>query len=185
MYSYFKGKVTNIYPNNVSILVNNIGYEINVCNPYTFIIDKDYTLYTYLIVREDEMSLYGFLNENEKLMFKQLISVKGIGPKTALAILSSADISSLKSSIINEDFDYLQKFPKIGKKAASQIVLDLKSKFENEDLDNNLHSNNDDVIEALLSLGYNKKEIIKLIKLVDDNLSTENKIKEILQLLVL
>lgn len=184
MYSYFEGKLTNVLPSQIVYEVNGIGYLINVANSYSFdhLIDR---VYIYQHVREAEISLYGFKTSDEKAMFLDLISVTGIGPKTALAILAASEPMFIRSAIASEDAAYLQKFPKIGKKAAGQIIIDLGGKYEQTEVtpfDNKqkLDDNNSDVLEALLALGYSEKDVKKHLKNVDVDLSTEDKIKQIL-----
>lgn len=185
MYSYFEGKLTNVLPSQIVYQVGSIGYLINVANAYSFdhLIDR---VYIYQHVREAEISLYGFKSNDEKAMFLDLISVTGIGPKTALAILAASEPMFIRSAIASEDAAYLQKFPKIGKKAASQIIIDLGGKYEQAEVtpfDNKQkldQDNNSDVLEALLALGYSEKDVKKHLKKVDEELSTEDKIKQIL-----
>lgn len=181
MYSYIIGEIGLVKPTGITIENNNIGYFVNVSNPYAYTVGITVKLYIEQIVREDSNNLYGFLSEDEKELFLDLISVKGIGPKSALAILGAGSIIEIKQSICSNDIVYLQRFPKIGKKSASQIVLDLSSKYENFTAINSQESNNDDeVVEALASLGYNSKEINKYLKGLDNGLTVEEKIKEIL-----
>lgn len=189
MYSYISGIITEIIPTGLTIENNGIGYFIEVANPFSYTINNEQIIYIVQIIREDSNALFGFNSNEQKLMFRDLISVKGIGPKTALAILAAAEPNQIKNAIIQEDVIYLQKFPKIGKKAASQIVLDLANKYGNESISLNpshpkIVDNTDDVVEALQALGYNKKDVIKLLKAVDVNMSTEEKIKEILKLML-
>lgn len=189
MYSYFEGKLTNVLPSQIVYEVNAIGYLINVANSYSFdpLIDR---VYIYQHVREADISLYGFKTADEKSMFLDLISVTGIGPKTALAILAASEPMFIRNAIASEDATYLQKFPKIGKKAASQIIIDLGGKYESDDrpLTVNKQSlktdNNSDVSEALMALGYSERDIKKQLKTIDDSLSTEAKIKQILSQMI-
>ena len=159
---------------------NDIGYIIYVANPYYYKIDNEYLVYTYTNVKEDELSLYGFTNLDEKKMFLDLISVKGIGPKAAIAILASVSVEGIKDAIERENILYLKKIPKIGDKAARQIILDLKGKLAS----NNNVSTNNELSEALMALGYKQKDISKIINKVDINLTIEQQIKEALKLLL-
>ncbi|WOO87823.1 Holliday junction branch migration protein RuvA [Mollicutes bacterium LVI A0039] len=189
MYSYFEGKLTNVLPSQIVYEVGGIGYLINVANAYSYdpLIDR---VYIYQHVREAEISLYGFKSSDEKSMFLDLISVTGIGPKTALAILAASEPMFIRSAIASEDTTYLQKFPKIGKKAAGQIIIDLGGKYDKLEataFDNKqkvVADNNSDVIEALMALGYGEKEVKKHLNSVDSDLTTENKIKQILSKMI-
>lgn len=188
MYNYFEGKLTNVLASQIVFEVNGIGYEINVANSYSFdpLINR---VYIYQHVRENDISLFGFKSQDEKNMFLDLISVTGIGPKTALAILAASDPMFIRNAIASEDSSYLQKFPKIGKKAASQIIIDLGGKYEASDevplqSKQKITANDSDVLEALLALGYSERDIKKHLKAIDVDLSTEDKIKQILGLMI-
>ena len=130
MYFYIKGTVVEQYGSYIVLDKDNIGYLINVANPYSFELNKEYKVFIYQQIREDENSLYGFKTLEEKDLFLKLISVKGIGPKMALPILATGSINGIVDAIERENILYLKKFPKIGEKAARQIILDLKGKIK-------------------------------------------------------
>src|SRR5699024_5501006 len=147
----------------------------HVPNPFRFEKDKGTKLkvYTELIVIDDSNTLYGFKNKEEKELFQNLLSVKGIGPKSALAISSASTHDEAITAIENEDHTYMSKFPGIGKKTASQIILDLKGKLVESGKAAVSTSDSDYVKEALLALealGYSKRELSK----VDKKLQSEN-----------
>ena len=185
MYGYISGKVVEIGSSYVIIDNHGIGYQIYVPNPYGFMIDKEYTIYTYSNIREDEYTLYGFKTREEKALFLKLISVKGLGPKMALPMLATGSISLLEEAIETENINYLKKFPKIGDKVARQVILDLKGKlnvintglFKRED-----HSQ--ELSDALIGLGYKQADVKKIINKVNPELSVEDQIKEALKLLL-
>ncbi len=176
MYSYFKGEVTEITSTHITCEVNNVGYLIKVPNPYIFTLNTPTIIYIHHHVREDAIELYGFSTKDEKIFFEKLISVKGLGPKGALAILASSTPSEIKEAVENGEAKYFSKFPGIGTKLSQQIILDLKGKV---DLD--VESKVADVrIEetslALKSLGYSSTEIknvIKKLKLDNDTTLAE------------
>lgn len=182
MYSYIKGIIVEVMPNYIVIDNNNIGYRIFVPNPYYYKENEEYKIYIYEHIREDEHSLYGFKDIEERDLFLKLIDVKGLGPKMALPILASGSISGIVDAINRENILYLKKFPKIGDKVAKQIILDLKGKVScsEEDI---VSDDNDDVILALVSLGYNKADINKVLPKIQSD-SVENMIKEALKLLL-
>ncbi|MFV0289092.1 MAG: Holliday junction branch migration protein RuvA [Mycoplasmatales bacterium] len=186
MYNYFNGQITIINPKYIVCDVNNIGYEVYVANPYAYTIDERLKLYIYQNVKEDELTLYGFKTLAEKELFLDLISVKGIGPKTALVILAATTIADFKAAVKAKDLTYLMKFPKIGKKSAQQITIDLETKYANLIIETSKinDTTNDEVLEALQALGYDKKIIINTLKRVEASLSIEEKIKESLKLLI-
>lgn len=181
MYAYIKGFVKEIESNYIVLDNNGIGYLIYTASPYSFDIDKEYTVYLYQYVREDEISLYGFKSLEEKDLFLKLISVKGLGCKMALPMLAGST-SGVVDAIERENILYLKKFPKIGDKVARQIILDLKGKLA-KNSDETIKVN-DELALALKSLGYKSADINKVIKKIDNTLDIENQIKEALKLLL-
>lgn len=180
MFDFIKGKIVNIGSNYVVLENNNIGFIIYTASPYSFKIDESICIYTYCYIREELFDLYGFKTIEERNLFIKLISVKGIGPKGALAVLANGDIDGLQSAIENSDVKYLQKFPGIGPKASGQIILDLKGKLGNVKV---VDPKINDVKEALKSLGYSAQEIKKLDNFLLQNkeLSIEELIKQSLK----
>ena len=129
MYGYISGKIKIIEPNYIIIDNNGIGYQIYVPNPYNFTIDKEYTIYTYANVREDEYTLYGFKTREEKELFLKLISVKGLGPKMALPMLATGSISMLEEAIdkVNSDANKIKSIEdEMFKEVTSKDVRDMK-----------------------------------------------------------
>ena len=183
MYDYIIGKIAYIKNNAIVVDNNGVGYLVYVSNPYSFEINNEYKVYIYQHITEDENTLYGFKNIEEKELFLKLISVKGLGCKMALPILAVGQIDGIMDAIERENILYLKKFPKIGDKLARQMILDLKGKLvisgvvEEENTDNEL-------LEALKGLGYKDKEIKVVIPRVDKEKSIEEQIKEALRLLV-
>ena len=171
MYFYIKGTVVEQYGSYIVLDKDNIGYLINVANPYSFELNKEYKAFIYQQIREDENSLYGFKTLEEKDLFLKLISVKGIGPKMALPILATGSINGIVDAIERENILYLKKFPKIGEKAARQIILDLKGNYE-------------ELQEVLKGLGYKDKDYKNIINKVDSTLPIELQVKEALKLLL-
>ena len=182
MYSYIKGKVTDIESNYIVLDNNHIGYEIYTANPYSFEEDKEYVVYLYQYVREDEITLYGFKTKEEKDLFLKLTSVKGLGCKMALPMLAGGSINGIIDAIERENILYLKKFPKIGDKVARQIILDLKGKLVSKEDTNS--SNFNELIDALKALGYKVGDVNRVIKNIDPSLEIEDQIKEALKLLL-
>ena len=183
MYFYIKGTVVEQYGSYIVLDSNNTGYLINVANPYSFELNKEYKVFIYQQIREDDNSLYGFKTIEEKDLFLKLISVKGIGPKMALPILATGSINGIVDAIERENILYLKKFPKIGEKVASQIILDLKGKLNIEGIDED-SNNYEELQEVLKWLGYKDKEYKNIINKVDNNLPIELQVKEALKLLL-
>lgn len=182
MYGYIKGFVKDIESDYIILDNNGVGYLIYTASPYSFEMDKEYTVYLYQHVREDEISLYGFKTIDEKKLFLRLTSVKGVGCKMALPMLALGSTDGIIDAIERENILYLKKFPKIGDKVARQIILDLKGKLAKSDEVSTKVS--DELIEALKSLGYKQTDINKVVKNVDSTLDIEVQIKEALKLLL-
>ena len=182
MYAYIKGFIKEIESDYIVVDNNGVGYLIYTASPYSFEIDKEYTVYLYQYVREDEITLYGFKSLEEKQLFLKLISVKGLGCKMALPMLALGSPDGIIDAIERENILYLKKFPKIGDKVARQIILDLKGKLvAGEEVSNQI---SDELVEALRSLGYKNADINKVVKNVDSTLDIEEQIKTALKLLL-
>ena len=196
MYEYFKGIISKITAKYIVLEVNSIGYILHVANPYAYSgqLHQEAKVYVHQVVREDAELLYGFATEEEKQLFLSLISVSGIGPVSALAIIAADDNAGLVQAIEQKNITYLTKFPKIGKKTAQQMVLDLEGKVavvgdelpakaavqasnENQELE--------EAMEAMLALGYKAAELKKIKKFFERTTDTaENYIKSALKMLV-
>lgn len=182
MYEYIKGKITDINSTYITLENNNIGYAIYTGNPYYYQLDKEYKVYIYTQIKEDEHLLFGFKDQNEKDLFLKLISVKGLGPKMAMPILATGSITNIEQAIEKEDINYLKKFPKIGDKVARQIILDLKGKLAKQDQTNT--NNSQELILVLENLGYKNNDIKRVIPSVNTNNTLEEQIKEALKLML-
>lgn len=174
MFEYLNGKLVKISPTNIVVDLGGVGYLVSVANPYAWssLLQTEVKIFVHQVIREDAHALYGFVNEAEKLLFLRLISVSGIGPKSALAIIAASDNEGLINAIDNSDIKYLTKFPGVGKKTAMQMVLDLAGKFEANEavglslLDNDSTGNLalEEAMEALQALGYKATELKKIEK---------------------
>lgn len=184
MYSYFIGKVTDINSNNIVLECSGVGYLIYVPNPFSYEIGKEYKVFVYNKIGEDEYSLYGFKAKEEYELFIKLIGVKGLGPRIALPILATGSIAGIIDAIDRENILYLTKFPKIGDKLARQIILDLKGKIHIDGVEEIKEDHLDDLIETLTALGYKATEIKKIVGQIDKNISLEDQVKEALKLLL-
>ena len=183
MYAYIEGIIKEIESNYIVLDNNGIGYQIYTPNPYAFNIDEKYKIYLYQLIREDENSLYGFKNKEEKDLFLKLIEVKGLGCKMALPMLATGSINGIVDAIERENILYLKKFPKIGDKVARQIILDLKGKLvSGEKVVNNKDFS--ELTEALKSLGYKASDINKILPNIKSEENVEEQIKEALRLLL-
>ncbi len=183
MYNYIKGIVADIKSTSIVLDNNGVGYEIYTPNPFAFEEGKDYKVFVYQYIREDEMSLYGFKTSEEKDLFLKLIDVKGLGPKMALPIIAMGSISGISDAINRENILYLKKFPKIGDKLARQMILDLKGKLELTGEVIELDAS-EELMEALKGLGYKDKDIKLILPKINKENRLEEQIKEALRLLV-
>ncbi|EAG9231219.1 Holliday junction branch migration protein RuvA [Listeria monocytogenes] len=199
MYDYIKGTVTTITPEYIVVEAGHIGYQIITGNPFSFqrLEGTEAQVFLYQHVREDNISLFGFQTTEERYLFKKLLSVSGIGPKSALAIIASGDVVPLISAIESEDDVYLTKFPSVGKKTARQIILDLKGKLADvvaseivyvapeNDMVAGLSPQLEEAVLALEALGYSTRELKKVIpKLAKEtDLTSDAYIKLALQLM--
>ena len=193
MFEYIIGTVEYVGPQYIVVENNGIGYQIYTPNPYAFRKGSEREkVYTYLYVREDANILYGFKTREAKMLFEKLLTVSGIGPKGALAVLASADPGQIIRSIEGEDEEFLMKFPGIGKKTARQMILDLKGKFkefqtEPEGLSGEAGENGErrelkEAILALEALGFTQREIGAVLpELKKAELTAEQYIKLALQ----
>ncbi len=183
MIAYVNGIVEDIAEDNVVIDVGGIGYNVKISASTASRlpgIGEQVRLYTYTCVREDAFMLYGFLSRNDLDIFKKCITVNGIGPKGALAILSVLDADSLRFAIMSGDAKAIAKAPGIGTKTAERLVLDLKDKIKIDDtliqreVDMTAASNAMDTdqkkeaVEALVALGYGQTESIKAVNAIDN-----------------
>ena len=183
MYEYIKGKIINQESNYIVLDNNGVGYLVYVSNPYSFEVDKEYIVYIYQYVREDENTLYGFKTKEEKDLFLKLIDVKGLGPKMALPILATGSIGGIIDAIERENILYLKKFPKIGDKVARQMVLDLKGKLGVTSVSTST-ADFEELIEVLKGLGYKQSDISKVLPQIKTDLNIEDQVKEALKLLL-
>lgn len=164
IYDYMKGRLVSLTPQTVTLEVNGIGYLIYLANPFCLSdqLKKDCHLFIHQVVREDDESLYGFIDEESRRLFQLLIGVSGIGAKSALAILASEHMEGFAQAVENADQKFLTKFPGVGKKTAAQIILDLQGKLvmPAADVDTNSATEAlDRCLEALKNLGYSAREI--------------------------
>jgi holliday junction DNA helicase ruvA len=172
MYEYLNGELAHILPTAIVIDVHGVGYQVVFANPYRLqdSLKKQIKVLVQQVVREDSITLYGFTSSEERELFQRLISVSGIGPKSAMSILANDDTEGFVNAVESGNVTYLTKFPGVGKKTAQQIILDLKGKFEAlpEETTKAVVSTNqatlEEAKEALLGLGYSAKEITKIWK---------------------
>ena len=196
MIAQLSGQILSKNPPEVVVEVAGIGYEI-LCPMSTFYklgdTGSNVLLYTHLSIKEDSHTLFGFITKDEKILFRELIRVNGVGPKVALAILSHLTVGSLVECIANEDADLLAKTPGIGKKTALKLIVELQDRLDKVEfssgvmttagvVQNNNNPNTKKALEALQSLGFKAKEANNMITAIEDQtLSTEELIRQALK----
>ena len=193
MYYYIKGKPVIKGINYVVVEAGGIGYKINTsANSLNRINenDKEITMYTYFVVREDAQELFGFLTMEEKNMFESLISVSGVGPKAAVSILSVATPSEFAAAVICDNVKVITKAQGVGPKLAKRVILELRDKMKNVDIDLPADSSIEEpvvtsdargeAVSALVVLGYSTDEAKKAVLSVEGEMSAEDYIKKAL-----
>jgi len=169
MIAYIKGTVDYISDQTVVIENQGIGYVISASSATLSRLPRNETvqIYTYMQVKEDGMSLFGFLSQEELQLFRLLVSVSGIGPKVGMAILGIMSPAQIMAAIVNQDAAAFSKVPGVGKKTAQRITLELQDKIKATNQDEGTvtlaSSEKQDAIEALLSLGYGRSESMKAV----------------------
>tara|TARA_A200000113_G_scaffold221049_1_gene232231 strand:- start:55 stop:633 length:579 start_codon:yes stop_codon:yes gene_type:complete len=189
MITQIKGRLIEKSPTELVVDCNGIGYSVNISlNTYSQIgNDENIKLYTYLLIKEDSHSLYGFFKKSERSLFKLLISVSGVGASTARMMLSSLSPSEIISAIMSENVQVVQSIKGIGLKTAQRIILELKDKVlsldEAGDDSLTLNKQSEEASSALEVLGYSKKQTSKLLtKIISENpgINVESIIKKAL-----
>ena len=182
MIGFLSGQVIHREDTSLTLLVSGVGYEV-ICTlnalGLTNQTKDSVSIWTHLIVREDVQQLFGFADQKERFLFRELIRVSGIGPKVALAILSGMDVSGLVNAIRNEDSVQLTKIPGIGKKTAERLVIEMKDRVSNWPLgedsvatvtgtpDNTLPDVKVEIESALIALGYKPAESSRMVESLD------------------
>jgi holliday junction DNA helicase ruvA len=190
MIAHVFGKVAEKFNGSLVIDVHGVGYEVSVAtNDFDAVtLDQEVKFYTYHHVREQAEELFGFSSLAAKKLFEMLITVQGVGPKAALAILSLGDAEQVRNAIANADSSFVQKATGVGKKTAERVVVDLSDKVglpthygrAEEPLQTELNTS-DEALEALMALGYTLADATKALENVDVNLPTAQRVTEALK----
>lgn len=202
MISYIKGELTEVSETSI-VVETSSGIGMNIIVPQT-VIDKMppcgsmVKIHTYLNVKEDSMTLYGFINREDVDIFRLLITVNGIGPKGALAILSTITPDDLRFAVLSDDVKAISRAPGIGAKTAQRMIIELKDKLKLEDafeirlsheeVDDLLAGDaRNDTVQALVALGYGRSEAVRAVNMVDgaDSMDSEQLIKAALKKLAM
>lgn len=189
MISYLKGTILNKSAKSITLLINQIGYRIFIPQPLLpkIKVTKEIELYTYLRHKEDSMDLYGFKTKEELEFFELLLTISGVGPKSALGVLEVATLASIKKAILRDDPSILYKVSGVGKKTAERIVVELKNKLDSlpaTEKEISLDDSDTEAFDALIGLGYSDRDIRQALKQLPENISTtEDKVKKALKFL--
>ena len=194
MIAYLVGTVAEASEDNIVVELNGMGFNVRVPYGYGFKVGSEIKVHTYTYVKEDAFQLFGFETKDQLELFKKLITVNGIGPKGALAILSVMSANDLRFAIYSQDASAIAKAPGIGKKTAERVILDLKDKIKLEDvtalpgagetenglLADNFEAARKEAIDALAALGYGISEAAKAVSKVA--VTEESTTEEILKM---
>lgn len=193
MIDFIEGRLAYKSSKDIVLVCNGIGYSITMSEYEirSISLDENMKIFTRLIVREDSLTLYGFLDRDSRMLFDLLTTVSTIGPKVAMGILSNMEIVNIVKYIKTSNIEQLTKAPGIGKKTAQRIILELKDKLDGFDFllaktEDNFEEYEEDIdkepaIEALINLGYNKYEASKALEKVDMSLDISDIIKQALK----
>jgi len=182
------GKLVSKHPPQILVDVQGIGYELDVPMSTLYQLPAtgaDVALLTHLIVREDAHQLYGFATESERTLFRKLLKISGVGARTALAVLSGMSVADLRDAVSRQESGRLTRIPGIGKKTAERLLLELKDKLDVAVIAvrSETEGAGNDVVNALLALGYSDKEAQFAVKNLEAGLSVTDGIRQALKVL--
>lgn len=181
MIAYLSGKIITKHEKNIVINVNGVGYLVNTTKGLLESVSEgqDITLYIHTNVREDDISLYGFKTQDEWKFFKLLLTVSGIGPKSALEILN-APISKVRQAIAKKDAVFLTQIQGIGRKTAERIIVDLQGKIKEEIIEETAEpgalERSEEIVQALVSLGYHRHQVVQGLKKIPAEVQGEESV---------
>ncbi|NQU77073.1 Holliday junction branch migration protein RuvA [Candidatus Falkowbacteria bacterium] len=184
MISYLKGTIQSKDLKSLILNVSGVGYQVHTTPSFLekSVQGQEIELYTHLHVREDCQELYGFQKKEELEFFTKLISVSGIGPKSALGVFALAKVAEIKQAIANGDIAFLTRLSGIGKKTAERVVVDLRGKIDLTDPAPGLTGSNSDAVEALTGLGYSHSQAIEALRQSTAE-TVEDRLKQALKIL--
>lgn len=197
MIAYLEGRVLYIDSDHLVLLVQGVGYQIFLPNRilFTFQADQAACLHIYQVVREDQLTLYGFTTRDEREMFTRVLGVTGIGPKLALSVVSSGEVGTLAMQIVSEDIETLQKIPGIGKKTAQRMAMELKDKLSDltstvawglfapalEVKPSSTRSLSSDLLDTLTGLGYGERESRAVIRSLNEEMERGTSLEDLVR----
>ena len=176
MFGYITGKILNLKPTKVILMVGGLGFNVNSTLSYIERLKtgQEASFWTHTAVRETSIDLYGFETEEELQVFELLLTVSGVGPKSALAILGVAGVRSIEEAVATRDISSLTKISGVGKKTAEKIVIELNGKLVSSNKGMVSQNENIEIYEVLQSLGFRDRDIQETIKMLPKELSNTN-----------
>lgn len=183
MIGYLEGEIKYGSPGKIILFCNGIGFTISVPSNVAVLKGTTMELFIHTHLRDDNLSLFGFTTPEDLNLFETLISVSGVGPKTALTMFSSATAALIKEAISSSNLSFFTSIPGIGKKTAQRLILDLKSKISKGDVNMDSLEGSSELVDSLISLGFQKLEINKIISQIDSSFTIEKQLKQALNLL--
>jgi len=179
MIGLIKGRVVLKDNSDLIVDVNGVGYRILVSEKLmeSAVEEKEIQLFTYTYVKEDVLELFGFQDLADLKLFKDLISVNGVGPKTAMLIFSFSTRAEIVEAVLRGDVGFFTRIPRLGKKNAQKIIIELKSKLKDNssfDLSSSGDEGNSEVFDALKTFGFSRKEIAEALKNIDPKVSSSD-----------
>lgn len=183
MIGFLSGQVKSSQSGQAIIDIQGVGYLVYLPSNTQLTPGKKAELHIHTHVKEDDISLYGFFNSSQKELFSHLIAISGIGPKIGLLVLSAGTTDQILAAISTSNIDFFTAIPGIGKKGAQRLIVELKNKFDQQDLDISTFDQNSDLVDALTSLGFKKSELSRIVSQIDPSLAVEDQVKQALKLL--
>lgn len=191
MFYYLKGMLTYKGDNFIVLDIAGVGFKVYTSQTTlsNTLLNTETTVYTYTYVREDALDVFGFLSAEELNFFQKLIAISGVGPRLGLAILSTLSTQEIIIAVLSDDAKKIARTPGVGPKLAQRMILELKDKMKNEEVENAMYNqsvmpaNVSEAVSALMVLGYGEAEAKSAVTSVGDNLSLEDTIKRALAIL--
>lgn len=183
MIGYLEGTIKHFQLGKIILFSGGIGFTVHIPSSLNFSQNQKVELFIHTHLRDDNLSLFGFDTPENLDLFELLISVNGVGPKIGLAIFASATSANITEAISQSNLNFFTSISGVGKKTAQRIILDLKSKIAKGDVNMNALEGNSELVDSLISLGFQKHEISKVISQIDSSLPLASQVRQSLKLL--
>lgn len=183
MIGYLEGKVKHTQKNKILLFAGGIGFSVFIPENHRYVMGDSIEIFIHTHLRDDDLSLFGLPTASQLELFELLITVSGVGPKTALNIFAKATEENIIQAISQSNLNFFTSISGVGKKTAQKIILDLKNKLSKGDINMLALEGNSELVDSLISLGFQKSEIQAVIPQVDSNLTLQDQIRASLKLL--